>query len=176
MSSLLWRTVLWTTTTRKTVADHHHVFLYFHSSQQIFRRRLSSTTSSSPFTKRRYPSFEHMVERYKQAAALSFVLEDRSKGAFVWHRPTAEISSRLLGEEFEESPCSVFRWRVGSRDGRQKRFLLIQFASISRLKAAIQGKLLMIFKNLFSIFPFSPRRATQSATVRPNRFLARPAH
>ena len=83
-----------------------------------------------------------MVARHKQAAACSLVLEDRSKGAFVWHRPEAEIIARLLScarDDQPLQPVKIYRWRVGSRDGKQKRFLLLQFPSISRLKVAVQG-------------------------------------
>ncbi|KAH9402862.1 hypothetical protein TYRP_015625 [Tyrophagus putrescentiae] len=167
---LLWRrTSRATTTTTITTSrgagntEHHHVLLHPHHQHQpshhhhhpncLLRRLLFTTTTttttsassqSSPFLPEKSlpDTFEHMVARHKQAAACSLVLEDRSKGAFVWHRPEAEIIARLLScarDDQPLQPVKIYRWRVGSRDGKQKRFLLLQFPSISSLKVGVQA-------------------------------------
>ncbi len=168
---LLWRQTSRATTSRgagnteHVLLHHHHPSHHHHHPNCLLRRLLFTTTTSassqsSPFLPEKSlpDTFEHMVARHKQAAACSLVLEDRSKGAFVWHRPEAEIIARLLScarDDQPLQPVKIYRWRVGSRDGKQKRFLLLQFPSMSSLKVAVQGMNCSCFYNRILMSTFS---------------------
>ena len=77
-----------------------------------------------------------MIFDYKQSARCSFVLEDRSKQAFVWHHDSNQINKQL----FDGLGAKIYRWRIGQHDGKQRRFMLVEFANLSQLRMAARGK------------------------------------
>lgn len=110
------------------------------SVRRYYQVNVKSTNLSALYSCK---SFTEKIQNEKIAAKKSIVIEDKTKNGSFWVKTLAEFD-----EFFIVKPSNVFRWRIFTFNGQCRRFLLVEFDSLTQRQKVIESNFKLFNFNL----------------------------